>query len=612
MQRVILVVSPDTDFLQQIRSHLEEGGRFQVTCAPNAHDALTLANSNFYEVAILDGELEDIPLVSFSRDLAALQTDLKILVFPPENNPQHPLLEGLVSNGFLTKPFSGPEIGQALTALFSDQVVKNDRQGKQIDELMKQWLQSPEIGGEKAEQILKMTTAQAVLIIIKNQVSASAGTVNDDLISNVTRFLSAYWREDEDNELARFIRVSGDDSDKFLYATKLVSNVVLALIHPYSVTIQKVRRELHQVKDDFQRNYPTTAELRQDIAKQALADIQLRNKALEAMQPFTGAISQSELDILKAVDSKPSETAKAVGVSEEELANLENLFSQMPSPDPGTEPGNPTTQLPEKVTTKQSEWLQESEQTKNQELEELNNTSTEHPPFISSPLAEADAITGVSNNEPSAVIEPLPEIEFKLPWETETEEPINQPITTETAAIPEVSSEIQSAVVEMTPAEPTAPIPTAVSEDELASLLSQIKPQQTEQKDFHFNYTCILIPAIQDQFLTHDLSERLGVILPQFHTAQGWQLTNITIRPQYLLWTVSVPMEVCPHQIIHDIRGLTSAHIFANFPEIAKKKVSDDFWSSNFLAISGTEPPPVNLIFEFVSRSWNKQETSTP
>ena len=125
MQRVILVVSPDTDFLHQLRSHLEEGGRYQVTTAISAHEALTLANSNFFEVAIVDGEIDDIPVGAFTRDLTALQSDLKILVFPPDNNPQHPMLEGLSVNGFkkrrateMVRRYSSPVGPAAPRALF--------------------------------------------------------------------------------------------------------------------------------------------------------------------------------------------------------------------------------------------------------------------------------------------------------------------------------------------------------------------------------------------------------------------------------------------------------------------------------------------------------------
>ena len=80
-----------------------------------------------------------------------------------------------------------------------------------------------------------------------------------------------------------------------------------------------------------------------------------------------------------------------------------------------------------------------------------------------------------------------------------------------------------------------------------------------------------------------------------------------------MLWTVSIPFEVCPHQVIHHIRSLTSAHIYANFAEIARKKTSEDFWASDYLAVSGMELPPASLISDFVARSWQVQaQAATP
>lgn len=735
MQRVILVVSPDPDFLQQIRSHLEEGGRFQVTVANSAQDALNLANSDFFEVAILDSEIDDIPMVAFSRDLAALQTELKILVFPPDNNPQHPALDGLVANGFLTKPFSGPEIGSALSNLFSDQPTGPDPRVKQIDDLMKQWLQNPETGSKKADHILKSTTAQTVLIIIKGQTTASAGSTSENLVANVIGFLARYWKDDEDSELARFLRIDSDSCERFLYATKLVSNVVLVLVYPYTTTIQQVRRELNQVKDDFQRNYPTTAELRQDIAKQALAEINERNKKLESMQTFPATISQSELDELKLLQSQPKSKFESPSISEEELANLNKLIEEMPSPDP--EPKNESESEPKQVVeaAKIPDWLYELDQMAVKSLpstepEKTPGIQTEKPLFeepqpidtviqttapiadlptetpptteaaVNKPAMDVNSLRETDNqattpvtdlltetpetaeaalNEPSAVVEPLPEIDFQLPWETEESEAAASAAIAETTTpeIPPVDfPQVDIASVDIPPVVvPQADTPPLVIEDnkieeaqvevpaikldepalaaeepELTPTLETVEPvaeaaepvfvppleksesapgieeSVTEEppveepvsnlppelKDFRFNYTCILIPEGRDQFLTKDLAERLGVVMPQFHLAQGWRLTSITIRPQYMLWTLAVPMGTYPQKIIHDLRGLTSAHIFANFPEIAKKKTSDDFWSSNYLAVSGSEPPPVNLIYDFVAQAWKKKETNTP
>lgn len=768
MQRVILVVSPDPDFLQQIRSHLEEGGRYQVAVAGSAQDALTMANNDFFEVAILDSELDDIPMVAFSRDLAALQTELKILVYPPDNNPQHPLLDGLAANGFLSKPFSGPEIGTALTNLFSDQSTGPDLRVKQIDDLMKQWLQNPETGGEKAEHILKSTTAQSVLIIIKGQTTASAGSTSDNLETNVIGFLSRYWKDDEDIELARFLRMDGDAGERFLYATKLVSNVVLALIYPHTTTIQQVRRELSQVKDDFQRNYPTTAELRQDIAKQALAEINERNKKLESMQTFSATISQSELDELKILQEQQKSAPTPAAISEEELANLNKLIEELPSPDP--EPKQEIEPQPTAVAADIPDWLHEldqlavkslpsaepekatADQTEKPLFEEqpeagiqsttpINDQLTESPeadltksPAVDEPLPvnnaqvaapiavlatdssespevdltkpstvveplpanniqDAAPIAGLAAEsidapltEPTPVVEDLPEIDFKLPWETEETENVEPAINVGTvtdenlpaeitqdevspaalsvedtaSAIAEettvekdfaqVLEEVQVDTAAVSPDETTDSVPeesagvppletiasvTATAEPDIIPPLGKEDGQPIieetiveepvieepvieepvsnlppELKDFRFVYTCILIPESRDQFLARDLSEKLGVVMPQFHLAQGWHLTSITIRPQYLLWTLTAPFTTCPQQIIHDIRALTSAHIFANFPDIAKNKTTDDFWSSNYLVVSGSEPPPVNLIYDFVTQAWKKKETS--
>ena len=656
MQRVILVVSPDSEFVGQIRSHLEEGGRFQVTGATSAHEALTLANSNFYEVAILDGEVEDIPLAPFSRDLAALQSELKILVFPPENNPQHPSLAGLSTNGYLSKPFSGPEIGRALSNLFSDQPVDHDDKTKLIDDLIKQWLQHPETGEEKANQILKATSAEVSLIIVKGQQIAGAGAINGVITGNVMSFLSRYWKDDENSEVARFLRFDGDNQDKLLYAIKLVSSLILVLIYPNTVTLQQVRRELRVVKENFQKNYPSTSELRQEIAERALADIQERNKTLEAMQPFTGAISQSELDLLRQMQEEQKAGSTSPAISEEELNNLNKMIESLPTPDPNADLEVETSPQPLPAERKLPEWLNELEQTaeesQNNEKSDIGSPIREEknplntPPFVnigsltnSQPIEESTAAnffqdTSVVQNPPN--LEALPEIDVQFPWEMEdsgADDTIAIKKKPEVAGADSFSEALQAAIKEPERPSTTEAPPPAIAElmEKAAAGISPSIPAASvgeplaanepfpsgagslpTLKDFRFNYTCLLVPEGHNQFLARELSEKLSLVLPQFHQAQGWQLTSITIRPQYLLWTVSVAMNVSPQQIIHDIRGLTSAHIFANFPDIAKNKTSDDFWSSKYLAVSGSEPPSVNLIQEFVSQTWKNPIARVP
>ena len=477
MQRVVLVVSPDADFVHQVQSHLEEGGRFQVAGATSAQEALNLANSNFYEVAILDGDLKDIPVAAFSRDLSALQADIKILVYPPGNNAHDPSLEGLVTNGFLNKPFSGPEIGGALSKLFSEQPANNSSQVEDLDTLVKQWLTIPENGDQKAGQILSATTAQSALIIIKGESAASAGASDENLLAKVQEFLERYWREEENSELARFISINGKGSEKFIYATKLVSNVVLVLVYAQTVTLQHVRRELSKVKDDFQKNYPTTGELRQEIANKTLEKVQEQSKNLESMQPFTGAISQSELDALSAlkepappttttiVAATTTTTTSTAAISQDELDELNKLLAAMPTPDPtpeaegADEEGKTPAWLDE--LQKAGVAIPEGEVSASTPAQAEQNESQPAPPFVQpesaaepaadtpagsvaettsasveelpvepaaetasepvvEPAAEQESVQeSVEPSQPSEAVEPLPEIDFKLPWESE-------------------------------------------------------------------------------------------------------------------------------------------------------------------------------------------------
>jgi len=673
MQHVILVVSPDLELIQQVHSHLEEGGRFRVTGANNAQDALNLANGNFYEVAILDSDLTDIPVAAFSRDLSALQADIKILVYPPGNDPHDPSLEGLVTNGFLNKPFSSPDISNALSRLFSDQPVNNPGQVEALDDLIKQWLEIPENGEQKAKQILANTTAQATIIMIKGEEAAKSGELDEKLLEKVEEFLKRYWREDENSELARFININGAGSEKFVYATKLLCNVVLVLVYAHTVPLQQVRRELIKVKDDFQKNYPTTGELRQEIANKTLAKVHEQSKSLESLQPFTGAISQSELDALKAIreSSQPSSTIATIpkssdspSISQDEMDELNKLLAAMPAPDPKPEAEQSDGSAPDQADDGNTtpDWLQELQKAgvavpdensaTTNPVQVVENPTPVAPPFVEEENKNESIIEPQAGQEgpeqtaeapqpsfgtepqieqteqrsenyldetqPSATAEPLPEVDFKLPWESEEmpDEPMsvqeNGSGPSQTIAPPLVDDDNSSftELLEEAMTEPAAPIS---AKDGMAALSEEPTDENTppELKDFRFSYTCVLIPNDRSQFLARELSEKISSSLPQFHLAQGWQLTNMTIRPQYLLWTVAVPINVCPHQIIHDIRSLTSAHIFANFPEIAKAKTSEDFWSSQYMAVSGTELPPGNLITDFVSQVWNAQETST-
>lgn len=127
-------------------------------------------------------------------------------------------------------------------------------------------------------------------------------------------------------------------------------------------------------------------------------------------------------------------------------------------------------------------------------------------------------------------------------------------------------------------------------------------------RDFRFNYSCMLIPRDPEQFLTGDINERLSFILPQLHLEYGWHLTGISIRPQYMLWSISVPMDTCPIDIVQEIRRRTSTHLFTNFPELISGENRSDFWAPGFMALSGSSSPTAGMVYDFIKTTRDNQK----
>jgi REP element-mobilizing transposase RayT len=350
-------------------------------------------------------------------------------------------------------------------------------------------------------------------------------------------------------------------------------------------------------------------------------------------------VSQVELDALNLAQHKSTtpDSVNPSNISEQELSQLSKLLEQMPTPDPQSEG---ETAVEDK---KLPEWLNELETADNITQSSVANNAEPmaNTPIGISPFLEIDENLKTSLEKG----EPLPEIDFTLPWEIEettaqavaeitanqtievktddTLKPeIEQPVAlvepVEEAAVealqptPTSFAEVLNAVAPQVGTAPTtvesaaSPAPESVVMDEPAT-----PPAPPSLKDFRFNYTLVLLPGDRNQFLTKNLSDKLSAIMPDIHEDQGWKMTSITVRPQYLLWTVAVSMGICPKQILNEVRNLTSNAIFAAFAEIAKTKTSNDFWSSEYLAVSGSEPAPANLVFDFVKTAWKTPETVT-
>jgi len=149
--------------------------------------------------------------------------------------------------------------------------------------------------------------------------------------------------------------------------------------------------------------------------------------------------------------------------------------------------------------------------------------------------------------------------------------------------------------------------PRSVTEIARRIVLEPVSPSV-----YNLTYACLLIPRFIHHYLTGDLSVRLSEWVPEICIAFGWRLEYISVRPDYLQWIVNVPPATSPAYLMRIMRQHTSEKIFTDFPRFKKENPSGDFWAPGYLIMGGMQPPPAQLIKDFIQQTREKQGLSWP
>ncbi len=301
MAHNILVVTPQAAFGELIRLTLEETSLYRVRLVQTAAAALSSCDHIPFSLAILD-TLENEPLAQLQQKLRAALPGLKVMVIPPANNPNHPLLAGVAPEGFIFQPFYVPDMLDAVNALLEK---PEPQQALPQDSApLPTWVSDPSETRRLLEQHLPQTSAHSALLILTRQRWVQAGMLGESAAQEVVHSLARASNENA-TDLARFIRLNGDGSEQLVYAVPLPGSVLLALAFAPYTSLSKISAQTHQVARQLTR-FPA-------------ADVE---EILQGQPPV-------------AIET-PAPQPISVPKPAAELA-LEEMLSQFPSPEPTPE-----------------------------------------------------------------------------------------------------------------------------------------------------------------------------------------------------------------------------------------------------------------------------------
>ncbi len=611
MQKAILTLSKNTSLIEQIRSNLEEGGRFYVQGVTSANSSLAMVRHRFFDIAILDLDQSDLTAAQLAYNLKKIQPEIKILVYASEGADTEAELKDLPLDGILKKPFFAPELSDLLKSLFQTPLLDEELAvaDQPANVLPEAWQEYPQESIEEMSHLLSKTSAISLMIFHQGDLISQSPGLAPSEAERVIDFIEKNWKTFKNCEIFRFMRGEGEFGPHMVYALSLSGELLLVFTYPTKVDLRTVRRETSKVRGAYmidrysqsstddpefssvshlaeENDAEPPVQSMEDLSNPGLAPALLDAVSSQWIPEFEAAEPQEQTKSEEEVTPvEPESETDSLAVFDSTVTSLDPLsdtrpiqvYNQGSTQDSGSE-STPVGEFP------QPEELFPEKGIVSEPEEELQTQDL-----------MTDSI-GTSDDQSHEGLDPLPpEISSAIAENAKQvleDEVPGTPVDLSLALPPEVvTAALDVANVQ---AEPDLDRDTAA---ETQSAEAAIQPSLAE---FRFVYHCLIIPRDPGRFLTRELAGQSAAVIRETHQTQGWELTSLSVRPQYALWTVRLPFSASPVDLVEQIKEVTSNRIKSTLPDQAGEIQASSFWAPGYWILSGQQPPSARLIQQFL------------
>jgi REP element-mobilizing transposase RayT/DNA-binding response OmpR family regulator len=577
----LLVVTPQTAFGALIRKGLKDN-HYDVHVTADFSEAIMYVRNKDCPVVLLDAEMEDvdISILDIGYALSQVKHDIQFIVITRaglnvDTRKIHP-------TSILTKPVSMTDLQKALAQVSLTSATRQaparplsapppePEPVKQLAETQSLlWLKDVSRAAQHLTRLTLESSAQAALIANQNELWAYAGQLSRDAAQELGRSIQKYWENESQSDLLRFVRLEATGVQHMLYATRLSTSMVLALV-------------------------------------------------FDAETPFSTIRSQAGKLAKSLAETKPEELDKIVvepepdlqpGLPDSDLPPLSELLGEVPPPNPVKGEPHAVTPLPWESASAlpgrgkpeaSPAYTDYSQMAVTRATPVQANPSRESSPSIQLPGAKRLSPTSVDETVASKFTRLATDVEEASP---DTQSEIQLTRKQHVDAGPVRSSDPQS-LVETRPGSAAA--------ESLTEVAHRIVLEPVSPALYNLNYACLLLPRFDHHHLVGDLAENISAWIPQVCIAFGWRLEHFSIRPDYVQWVVNVPPNTAPGYLMRICRQQTSDRIFSEFPRFKKENPSGDFWAPGYLIMGGSQPHPPDMVRNFIKQTRDRQGITKP
>ena len=257
-----MVVTPSASLGESVRRALEDTKFYRVHVVNNKASAIVKSNQIGAPLAMLDLALGDEWVQEIGIALRTVRASINLILLCEESGSP-PSFDALRPWILVRKPFRMSEFMNALSQPQPQQSAPSDGMSSTTMQYMP-WLSDANKAAQHLTRLTLESSAQAALITRRSDLWAYAGGLSQNAAKEVAQTVTRNWDGQKGSDLLRFIRLESTKAEHMLYATRLTSESVLALVFDAETPFSTIRAQAGQLLNNFgtekaeQRNMPQT------------------------------------------------------------------------------------------------------------------------------------------------------------------------------------------------------------------------------------------------------------------------------------------------------------------------------------------------------------------
>lgn len=241
----ILIVTPNSSLGETIHRKLGESSLYRAHIVNNKASAVVRADEIGAPLAMLDIALGEDWVREIGGALRTVRQGINLIILCDEDGDP-PALDDLRPWILIRKPF---RLAEFMNAISKPQSPPEIPAG--IQHATMPWLSDVSKAAQHLTRLTLESSAQAALITRKSDLWAYAGGLSQNAAKEVAQAVTRNWDGQKGSDLLRFIRLESTKAEHMLYATRLTSDAVLALVFDAETPFSTIRSQAGQLVNNF-------------------------------------------------------------------------------------------------------------------------------------------------------------------------------------------------------------------------------------------------------------------------------------------------------------------------------------------------------------------------